>query len=358
MRWVKIIAINLALTVVLVTLVEGGAGWTLFLKTTARWSRIQERLHTEFDEQIGWINSPSVRVDDIYGPGRDLTTNSQRLRSRRELSVQVPEGKVRVVCSGDSFTLGYGVDDEHAWCRLLELLDDRLETANLGQGGYGVDQAYMWYQRNKMKLEHDALIFAFITEDFGRTTRDDFYGYDRPRLAIRDGELVPQNLPLSKRSFPQRLFENVAGDLGRLRIGVFVRALSARLGFGPPSSSNRQETREMVSLLFADLARVQKASGRRFVLLYLPTLADFSEPGRSDDWRGFVAAEAQENGYFLIDFVQTMLTTPVKEAHGWFQGPPNWHLTDAGNEAVAREVLRRLDELGPALQDRQPRLVE
>ena len=44
-----------------------------------------------------------------------------------------------------------GVGNDDVWCKLLESIDNRIETVNLGQGGYGVDQAYLWYKRNSFK---------------------------------------------------------------------------------------------------------------------------------------------------------------------------------------------------------------
>ena len=65
----------------------------------------------------------------------------------------------------------------------------RLETVNLGQGGYGVDRAYLWYKRNETNLEHDIVVLAFISDDSWRMESDTFFGYGKPYLTIRDGEL-------------------------------------------------------------------------------------------------------------------------------------------------------------------------
>ena len=51
----------------------------------------------------------------------------------------MPPGKTRIICSGDSFTLGFGVDNEHTWPQQLAARNANLETVNMGQGGYGAD---------------------------------------------------------------------------------------------------------------------------------------------------------------------------------------------------------------------------
>jgi hypothetical protein len=107
-------------------------------------------------------------IPDMYRPGVSLRTNSRSFRGGREFTEAVPSGKFRVICSGDSVTLGFGVGDDHPWCKLLESLDQRLETVNMRQAGYGVDQAYLWYKRDGGAFRHHVHLFAPIVDDFRR----------------------------------------------------------------------------------------------------------------------------------------------------------------------------------------------
>ena len=65
------------------------------------------------------------------------------------------------ISSGDSFTLGYGVNNEETWPTAFSKLDERFETINMGQGGYGVDQSYLWYKRDGLEFDHQIHLFAF-----------------------------------------------------------------------------------------------------------------------------------------------------------------------------------------------------
>lgn len=56
----------------------------------------------------------------------------------------------------------------------------------MGRAGYGIDQAYLWYPRDGMRLEHDALIFAFISEDFRRAALPSCKGYPKRRLRVQN----------------------------------------------------------------------------------------------------------------------------------------------------------------------------
>jgi hypothetical protein len=184
----------------IMALCEGFASITLFMQEVET-QPLAERQHTQYDELLGWVNSPNLYIKDMYGPGIFVQTNSRGFRNTQDFSTNVPDQKIRLICSGDSFTFGYGVDNDHTWCNLLTLKDARLETVNMGQGGYGVDQAYLWYKRDAAQLEHQIHLFAFITSDFKRMGRDEFNGYGKPLLRIRADSLVVTNIPVPNRFF-------------------------------------------------------------------------------------------------------------------------------------------------------------
>jgi hypothetical protein len=73
---------------------------------------LAERVHTRYDAELGWVNVPGLSLRDFYGLGKNLTINDQGFRGRRSVAMRVPAEKLRIVCSGDSFTLGYGVGDD------------------------------------------------------------------------------------------------------------------------------------------------------------------------------------------------------------------------------------------------------
>jgi lysophospholipase L1-like esterase len=67
---------------------------------------------------------------------------------------------------GDSFTEGYGVDDEHAWSNVLsQLLNCRV--ANFGVAGYGTDQAYLRFLSNRQDQAR-VVILGYLTENLIR----------------------------------------------------------------------------------------------------------------------------------------------------------------------------------------------
>lgn len=175
-------------------------------------SPVAERSHTQYDEDLGWAPIPNLKLADGYGPAVPIQINGQGFRANVEYDAKPADGKIRIIASGDSFTFGHSVGDDHTWPRYLQSLDERFEVVNVGLGGYGLDQIYLRHERDAAKLERRFHIFAFIMEDFDRAMGESFNGYGKPQLTIKDGQLVTLHQPVPRRGFV-RAFLNQNGPL-------------------------------------------------------------------------------------------------------------------------------------------------
>jgi hypothetical protein len=339
-RGISVLALALFVafvSVVLFLIVEGIASVVLSVREAGPGQPVAERRHTEYDKELGWINLPNVFEENMYGLGKSLRTNSQRFRNDTDFTVQVPTGKIRVIASGDSFTLGYGVDKDHTWSQLLARSDGRLEVVNMGQGGYGIDQAYLWYKRDGAKLDYDILIFAFITEDFARMQTDSFAGYGKPILAIENGALVTRNQPVPKHQPSSPRMTRIKGIIDGLRsVSLLKQALSrGRALFG----SN--ETRRVVAKIVDDIESKTRAKNAIPVLVYLPVESDYV--GNSAElWRRHMAQIASAKDVLFFDLIEDFRKLPVGEIKSLFIGEgvvdyegAAGHYSEKGNAAVA-----------------------
>src|SRR5580693_296090 len=74
-------------TALLLLLAEGAASWIVVGQLAwQRLSPIAERVHTQYDAELGWVNSPNVTVPDMYGPGIGFHTNAQGFRNDADVS--------------------------------------------------------------------------------------------------------------------------------------------------------------------------------------------------------------------------------------------------------------------------------
>ena len=349
-RFVALVFYNIAATVVLLLLVEGIASVAYTFRDAFASKRWAEHLHTEYDREIGWINLPNVYLADLYGPGKYLRTNSQRFRNNADFTKSVPPGKTRIICSGDSFTLGYGVDNDHTWPQLLATRTPNIETVNMGQGGYGADQAYLWYKRDGVKLDHDIQVFAFIVDDFRRMQALTFIGYGKPILVVENGQLVTKNVPVPvtmdvwspKLARAQTALFNLS--ITRLLRSVFRLDPSAAMA--QTQKERNPETSSVLSHMLDDLLATNRAKNSVLVLSYLPT-RDEGDLGAY--WRNFLAEYAHQNGLLYLDLADDLHRLPPQQAEQFFiargandyQGASG-HYTEAGNAFIADLIYQRL----------------
>lgn len=317
---------------------------------------LAERRHTAYDAELGWASVPGFSDPDFYGPGRALHTNAQGFRGTRDVASERPAGRRRLVCSGDSFTLGYGVSDEDAWCAVLARLEPSLETVNMGQGGYGLDQAYLWYRRDGLRFAHDAQVLAFIGEDFVRMGSDRFLRYGKPVLRVREGRLVTENVPVPRDAYWAPWLTENLDLLLELRSLALLRGCATR--FAPPPRSPEPDVADLALRLFDELAALHRARGSELLLVHLPMRQD-RLPHPADAWRAHLAREAAHRGIAYLDLVPALRRLAAAEAEALFIAPGSvdfpgaeGHYTAQGNRFVAEHVLdalRRDPRLAPRL---------
>jgi len=335
-----LILVTLALVIILFLIVEGLSSTINIVNTAFFSDLIAERQHTRYDEEIGWINLPNLSLNDMYG-GKSFITNSMAFRNDKEFTFSVPSNKIRVICSGDSFTMGYGVDNDNTWCKLLESIDSRIESVNLGQGGYGVDQAYLWYKRNSFKLEHNIHIFAFMDADFKRMESDAFQGYGKSFFVLQDGVLININKPVPKRSYNMPRLPRIGQALRQSQSITFLkRILSADAPSIVLDNNNKHTnpTREIVVNIFTSLKEISKANNSEVVFVFLPRQSDYMGRATSETWRKFLHSVAIQHEFVVIDLIDEFRTYPPQEVRSLFAG----HYSEKGNLYIANTIYEKL----------------
>ncbi len=340
-----------AMTVGALIALEGFSSAVLFLGLSIfgkDGQPLAERRHTQYDELVGWVNIPHFAVPDMYGPGVFLRTNRRGFRGGREVDVAVPAEKHRVICSGDSYTLGYGVDDDHTWCELLASLDPRIEPVNMGQGGYGIDQAYLWYKRDGSVLNHDVHIFAFITDDFRRMDVTTSGGVGKPILTLDRGHLVVKNIPVPRRRwYFTPWVRRFALRVRTLKTEELLERAKGVIGSrgADPNSLISGRAWDVALKVFEALQQLNVAKKSTLVLVWLPAQWDYPSSA-SQAWRRVLAAEAKQRGWMYIDLLPELQQLSATQFEGMFF-EDNHHLTAAGNAWVASMLYRRISALPP-----------
>lgn len=347
----KLGLVYLLVPLLALVLFEGIASTILFVKQLANTKPVAERLHTRYDPELGWVNIPDTHIADIYGPGRYVHINAQGFRNDDDLSEATPPGKVRLICSGDSFTFGFGVSNNETWCARLAEVEPRLQTVNMAQGGYGIDQAYLWYKRDGSQVEHQLNLFAFITADFDRMQRPLFLGYGKPVLQVENGELVLTNVPVSRQGFilpwTTTAYQGAFDELKSVQLldqWFFQnRAAASR----PPI--NEPAVQEVAGKILEEMFQLNQARGSELVLIYLPTQADYQPELKTDTRRRYAAQGAAKLGLIYLDLVEDFRQLPEDDIDEMFipNGAIDYpgaagHYTAQGHDYIAKRVYEEL----------------
>ena len=302
----------------------------------------------KYDTLLGWIGQPAIHVPDMFARGVGLTNNVDGMRIHRPVQRALASGMRRIICSGDSFTHGWGVGDSDTFCADLEAILPRVETLNMAQPGYGIDQAYLWYKRDGAQWPHQLHLFAFIWNDFERMTMRNFSGYNKPILRVKDGRVVAENTPVprvggsgvSNWSYAARVLQGLRlMQLLQRRTDNSDRAKLAR---------TEQQIWTTSESVFRDLDALNKARGSQLVLLYLPTRIELV-PGPLDARRARLTAFATGAGLTLIDLTEEMRRVPADSSQWFFITNRQLairraatHYTTLGHHWVAEAIARRL----------------
>ncbi|HXD75923.1 MAG TPA: hypothetical protein VN628_19390 [Vicinamibacterales bacterium] len=349
-RALKIAAVNLAVLLGLVIVIEGGVSLFLFFRdiTVLAW---ESAPYSEYDADLGWIAKRNVSIPDFWKKGVGVRTNSQRFRATYDIASSVAPGKIRVICSGDSFTFGDGVNNGDTWCDQLAARDARVESVNLGQGGYGADQAYLRFLRDARTLAHQVHVFAFIDNDFKRMQSTTFLGIDKPVLTLEHGVLAAGNVPVPRRFMSHMWLNSIPRALLETRSGVFARRVLNKFGPDAPSDADKDAgTKAVLRAMFADLKRVNEQRGSRLFLAHLPTL---DELGGVDPWTPFLEDAARAERIPLIDVLAAFRARTDAKSLFLYDTTAASHYNAAGHALVADEIGRRINTEIAGISERQ-----
>ena len=117
-----------------------------------------------YSPTLAWTIAPEQESSDkLY------RSNAGGFRANREYSREVPPGKTRVLCFGDSFTHCDECGNEDTWPHQAEVAAPDMEFLNFGVPGYSLVQAYIRYTEVARRFETRHVIIGCMTEDLKRS---------------------------------------------------------------------------------------------------------------------------------------------------------------------------------------------
>jgi hypothetical protein len=344
----------------------------IFYRSTTISSKDLERfLDTRFDPLLGW----DIHVDERS----NLGTRGSRDYPERP--------KYRLKAFGDSFVYGAEVTEDETLCALME---DRTgwDCLNYGVGGHGPDQALLKYRANRIPTDYT--ILGILCENIGRVVSyypafymrewappkprfiksgDDFRLLESPirnrqeALKLLDGEFIET---LKAHDYWPHYYEEVLGAperlgwpatwtvLKHLRYFTWGVETGFKRRFGDNYDAARsvykythlyEPSSEALAILEHILDEFVALAGERGEVPIILFFADQFSLDLMRDYGRFphapITAYAKEAGYHTIDFGEALSGGDYAPYFLYY----NSHYSPAGNERVAAEVVRFIEEL-------------
>jgi len=327
-----------------------------------------------YDENTGW----ALRPNSTRQAG-SFTINAGGLRSRVDYDQHPRHDTLRIAAFGDSFVAGTGVNDEQVWVKRLEVelkrLGMRVEALNFGVGGFGMDQAYLRWQKLGRAYNPDLVLFAFQPENLDRNVnvfRPLYYKrvevpFSKPRFLLQDDKLALYNVPTLPTAELKQVYSSFASHplaayeahyeshefvsqwWAPSRLASFINALvqshgGARLDYG--TGSERGELGKAIVDAFAESV---KSGGAEFFVVHLPQREHLQNlrDGKASPF-SYLLNYINEN-YRFVDMVDH-LGSQYTERKYWdathHYGPEINHLVA---RIVAEKIASCIENLGCAL---------
>ena len=162
----------------IVTRIAGGGG-----------AMVSRAMFFTFDPEAGWRCRPNLDLRFVEPGLYDVRVrcNSRGLRDR-EHTTDAPAGVRRILCVGDSYVWGQGVENEQTVASLLERELPGVETINLGVAGYSAVQELVRLETDGLSYRPDWTVVFFCDNDLD----SDFETKDgrRPLVELRDDDAL------------------------------------------------------------------------------------------------------------------------------------------------------------------------
>lgn len=321
-----------------------------------------------FDPGTGWSKQPGLTVErDVAGRRIEFAINQHGLREDESVGPQRKPGTARVLALGDSFVLGYTVEQQRTFVEQLEQrwrAEGRaIDVVNAGVEGWSIDQSVVWFVERGREYAPDLVVLFAYENDIYWCGEERYQRYDKPRFGA-NGEVERRQLvdpgptpPLQRLALGKFLGfalsaiqpVELPGEFevdGRRLPGEFAPLLHT-----PPPFEAAAEAR-MESALAA-LARFCSALRVPLVIVPIPSKsaihADEREYFRnwSSGLKGLpdtawspdrpveiVLSAAKRQGIETLD-PREALRRDGAERKLYFEGAIEWHLNDDGNLALA-----------------------
>lgn len=307
--------------------------------------------NNRYDEALGWV------LRENHGGGGFRTREYGLRVNVDDDGPLAPLAPGNIVAVGDSFAAGSEVTNAHSWSAYLQRMRGT-PVYNGGVGAYGVDQIFLRGQELVERLKPEILLFGILTDDSLRNSYKIYGGAHKPYYDIdASGNISLQGIPVPEA-------KGAAADIGWARAvfghSYLVYFVAKRLG----------QLAWWVNPALQYQLNVPQAQGPAISCKILEKLKDFETKSGVDavfvvQYGGpeIVQGERHWFGQEVVDcaraldidmvdtydalraVVETDGEEGLKRLYVMHNDNTSYgHMSNAGNELVARVIADYLDE--------------
>lgn len=238
---------------------------------------------------------------------------------------------------GDSFTEGVVAPEESIPAQFEALRPGR-QTMNFGVGGYGVDQIWLRYKAESVRIPSGTPVYiGLLTSDLDRSVLPYFFGFKPMFNQDHDGyKLVPpparEDIEKLASIPPEPIFSYAFASLGAV-----AELISTRFDRSE-TSCNMAEKKAVNAYLMNAIIRQAKAQNHELRWILFVSFASFYKPV---NWRyAFVKEILDKNQQAYLDTKDALhrAAMAAKSTPESFFIPNDGHLNAAGNQIVANAL--------------------
>ncbi len=307
-----------------------------------------------WDKRLGLRHVPDSR-GRLRTPEFDtgIVINSKGLRDR-EYAYAKPDSTKRVLCLGDSFTFGYGVEWNETYAKVLEKLLDygrvngmRWQVVNAGVSGTGTAHQLAYLEVEGLKYDPDIVVVCICgANDFSESSMYGLY-------SLEDGGLVRHEARLSGPIRLRHIMQYLPGYrtfFGKSHLITFIKHRIARYAYARHASkprdpatieAGRKRAYELTEALFSALHARCQAVGAELIVIVVPEVDGSPPPERVANLISFIRSQ----GISYVDLEQCFRQEQAAGAEVFY--PLDGHWNSNGHRLVAELLYEYLASPSP-----------
>jgi len=299
----------------------------------------------QYHSRLGWHHRPgqSGRFSKEQFDTR-VEINQHGLRDR-DYPQQRVEGMERVLVLGDSFTWGFGVEQEQIFTEVIEKSRQDLEVINAGVSGYSPDQELIWLREQGMRFQPDLVLLVLSGNDVWGNHQDVIsFVYGKPRYRLdANGVLELENVPVPKPrgSVSLRHWLRQRSSIAQLLISALERwryRMTEPEQETPASESAGKSDRKPFSLTLALIREIEQVASAGGARLAIVTNSIYWAPWPDGDYVDFID-QLRLAGYPVLDIDSL---PGYEKSRLQITGDRHWNVE--GHQLVGRAIREWLDE--------------